>query len=197
MAESRVFRCANCHHPNAILLEPAKPGAWDTWGKVATILIATASLLIAGVVALAPTETTDIGKARAFLGSYFGNAPYQPDITWRRLSDSYKENGALAADKLTYESYEKYFQQFELMTVTDVTNYEGRSGEWYSADLYRLNKNGDAATTRFAYQLECPWQSKLPIISCSPSNIQIVNVCVVQTSGQCREDETLGGSSAE
>lgn len=183
--------CPICHHSTNFLVDAAKPGIWDAWGKVVTILLAAGSLVIAGIAGLAPTETTDIGKARAFLGSYYGNAPYQPDSTWKKLSTSYKQNGAEKEDKLTHASYVKYFRQFEDMQTSDITNYDGRRGEWYAATVYRLNKNGSSATTRYAYQLQCPWQSKLPTIKCSSANIQILNVCVVQPSGKCREDQGL------
>jgi len=195
MSEARIVRCPNCNHHTAVpVVEPTK-SKWDRWGKFAAILGSLASIGVGLVVGLSPTETTDIGKARAFLGSYFGNAPHEPEKTWQNLAESYKQNNS---DDLTYEGYVKYFSQFKTMTVDEVANYEGQSGgEWYSADLFRLNKNGTSATTRLAYQLQCPWQTKLPLIGCSPDNIQIANVCEVQPSGLCREDEALTGSSDE
>jgi hypothetical protein len=171
------------------VVEPAKRSLWATCGKIATALVTLLGLLVGAVAAFASTETTDIGKARAFLGSYYGNAPYEPSSTWERLSDSYKANGALAEEERTYADYKKYFTQFETMDVANVAYYDGRSGEWYEADLYVLNKNGDANTTRYAYQLQCPGMSRLPLVDCSPENMEIVNVCVVQPSGRCRQDE--------
>jgi hypothetical protein len=195
--EARTFQCAHCQHSNTVLIERGKDGRWATVGKAIAALVPIASLVVGTAVTLSPTETTDIGKARAFLNAYYGNAPYEPDQTWNRLSDSFKKNGESSADKLTHEKYDRYFRQFRVMTVSNVANYDGRSGEWYVADIYRLNKNGDSATTRYAYQLQCPWEAKLPWVSCSPDNIQILNVCVVQASGRCREDEGLTGVRQE
>ncbi|QWZ10077.1 hypothetical protein KRR39_10265 [Nocardioides panacis] len=186
MAGQEHFVCAHCGHSNAL---PEVKSRWASTGKVLTFLVAAASVLIAAFGTFSPVESTDIGKARAFLGAYYSSAPFQPERTWKRLSDSYKESG-LSSGPLAWDEYSRYFSQFDEMAVSDVANYKSTRGEWYIATVYRKNKNGATATTRYAFELRCPWYSRLPRLSCSPSNMQIYNDCVInQASGRCKEDE--------
>ena len=191
MPKQMLVQCLRCGHLNAVEDANGQPGVADGVARTVTILVSLAAVVVAAFAAFAPTESTDIGKARAFLGAYYGNAPFQPETTWDKLLGSYKENGAARDPALDFEAYKEYFEQFSVMTVTDVTNYKATRGEWYAATVYRLNKNGDSATTRYAFQLQCPWQSRLPGFSCSASNLQISNVCEVQKSGLCNEDEAI------
>jgi hypothetical protein len=184
MADQRGYVCGNCGQLNELARDKS---GWASTGKVLTFLVAAAGLLVAAFGAFSSAESPDIGKARAFLGAYYSNAPFQPERTWMRLSDSYKESG-LASGPLTWTEYERYFSQFSEMNVSDVANY--KSTKWYVATVYRKNKKGSSATTRYAFELRCPWYSRLPKLSCSPSNMQIYNDCVInEESGRCKEDE--------
>lgn len=186
MAGQRLVACTRCGHWNEA---PKDESWWASTGKVLTFFLTAAGVIIAALGTLSPVESTDIGKARAFLGAYYGNAPFQPERTWERLSDSFKESG-LPSGPLTWAEYKRYFTQFRHMDATDVGNYESTRGEWYAATVYRENKNGSSETTRYAFELRCPWWSRLPVLSCSPANIQIYNDCVInEKSGRCKEDE--------
>lgn len=186
MTGQRFHRCEKCGYPNELF--EVRKSVLDRFGRFVLGVAAVGTFVVAAFSLLAPTESTDIGKARAFLGAYYGNAPFQPERTWRRLTESYKENNA----DLTWDVYDEYFSQFSEMTVSDVANYETERGEWYAASVFRKNKNGDTATTRYAFDLRCPWYSRLPVLDCSASNLQIANNCEIdQQSGRCDQDENV------
>ena len=186
MTRQTYLQCVRCGHLHE-LPEERKSLARGV-GAVILAAIPMAALVVSILTFLSPAETVDVGKARAFLGAYYANAPFQPEETWKDLTDSYKENNA---PELTFQEYEKYFTQFTEATATDVANYEPGRGRWYAATVFRENVDGTSATTRFAFDLQCPWYTRLPGIPCSSSNLQIANNCIVNSAtGRCSQDET-------
>jgi hypothetical protein len=140
---------------------------------VAGAVIAIVSV-IAGILSVTQEpESPDFNQAKVFLRDYYRDAPDDPDATWNRLSDSFREEKAKDPDNpLTHEEYVEYFGQYDSVTLDGFGVSEQNDG-WWRATLVFRTADGEVTRPHFQFELVCPWWSKYPGLSCDTEDIRL------------------------